>query len=273
LARTCDECGAPLSFRNSYSYRGRALCGACVAKVDPALSAAALAKSTREAERLPRSALELVLGVLALFAGAALLAFAVALLTDLIGGGTPAQMAYRAGGLVMLGGLGVLCTRWAAMRFHAPLTVSHAVARLLSPSASVRWSSLRALQRVGWEPTTGKDRVSLLLASGKWEAAASCGLPMIEQLIATLSWEPHHLDHSLPLLARLGDRAAVESLIALLGKERARDYRGKIVQTLQAITGARVDDTYSAWCRWLEDSRLHESAQCGSRGARSGGSS
>jgi hypothetical protein len=35
MAKYCDECGNPLSFRNSFVYKGRPVCRDCLARLDP----------------------------------------------------------------------------------------------------------------------------------------------------------------------------------------------------------------------------------------------
>ncbi len=63
MAGTCDECGATLSFRNSFRHGGKNLCGTCLERLDPTVP---IERTSNGAVSPGAYALALATGVLAL---------------------------------------------------------------------------------------------------------------------------------------------------------------------------------------------------------------
>jgi len=66
MGSNCEHCGAPLSFRNSYEFEGRSLCGSCLDELDPSRGSE---QDARRHSAIPREGVAFVVGLFLLFFG------------------------------------------------------------------------------------------------------------------------------------------------------------------------------------------------------------
>src|ERR1051326_1653442 len=150
--------------------------------------------------------------------------------------------------------------------------VNALVEALRDSDRELRWRAAKALEGVGWQPTSDEQSVLRAVALGEFVKAADYGSAAVEPLIAELAdtKSPNRRD-VINSLGQIGDSRAISPLLAVVG-DTDPNIRGAAVD---ALNGVRDMEVIAGLIGALKDPikyvRVVAAAGLGKTGARAAG--
>jgi HEAT repeat protein len=128
----------------------------------------------------------------------------------------------------------------ALMFFSGAVSADHFVSLLKDPHAGVRWQAGKALEALGWQPSSDTQRVLRAVATGQFSTAAGVGAAAIDPLIAALKDEHSgNRRAAIEALSQMGDDRVLKPLILAL-KDADASVRVAAVEALGRLRELRA---------------------------------
>jgi HEAT repeat protein len=123
---------------------------------------------------------------------------------------------------------------WGLAKTGTPV-VEPLVALLKDDYKWARVAAAKALDELGWQPTQDGESVDYWIAKGNWDAVVGIGIPAVRPLVAILESKDREMRRAAAeALGRLGDKRAVEPLIAVLNDPGEKeDVRETVIEALK----------------------------------------
>jgi HEAT repeat protein len=128
----------------------------------------------------------------------------------------------------------------ALMFFGGSVSADCFVGLLKDPHAGVRWQAGKALEALGWQPSSDTQRVLRAVATGQFSTAAGVGAAAIDPLIAAVK-DGHSGNRraAVEALSQMGDDRVLKPLIAAL-KDADAPVRVAAVEALGSLRELRA---------------------------------